>query len=128
MTADCNKYVESARLAARWIVEQQNPDGPFFDADVGGCYKVPYAPGCAIPVTIINDLAARQGAASVAGYLVRTQTDEGFWRLPDEEVYQTIENKNDPEILMDITADRDSTRPPALCKSDSHRSIPEKIR
>lgn len=128
MTADCNKCVESARVAASWIVEQQNPDGSFFDVDVGGYYRAPYVLGCALLATITNDPAARQGAASVADDLVRTQTDEGFWRLTDEKVYQIIENKNDPEILMDITADRDSTRPPAGYNPDSHRPIPEKLR
>ena len=61
--------------------------------------------GCALLAMVTGDRQARDAAASVASYLVRTQTDAGFWRLPDEEVYQSIAWKDDPEILMDITAE-----------------------
>ena len=45
MTDNRDRYLESARRAASWIVDRQKPDGSFFDveAGVGAYYKVPYA-------------------------------------------------------------------------------------
>jgi len=47
MSSRCETYLESARRAARWIVDRQKPDGSLFDveAGIGGYYKVPYALG-----------------------------------------------------------------------------------
>ncbi len=61
--------------------------------------------GCALLAAITNDAKARQAALDVADYLAGTQTDDGYWLLPDEEIYAGIENKDDPEIRMDITAE-----------------------
>ena len=61
--------------------------------------------GCALLAAATGDAAAGKGAQAVADYLVSTQTDEGCWVLPDEEVYRAFENKQDPEVVMDITAE-----------------------
>ena len=60
---------------------------------------------CAVLSAITNRPEARHAAEAVADYLVRTQVDEGYWRLPDDELYAIIEDKNDPEILLDTTAE-----------------------
>ena len=38
-------------------------------------------------------------------YLVRTQRDDGYWILPDVEVYRIIEDKEDPELVTDVAAE-----------------------
>lgn len=61
--------------------------------------------GCALLASITDDADTRQAAKAVADYLVRTQTADGCWRLPDEKVYASIQDKEDPEIVMDLTAE-----------------------
>ena len=61
--------------------------------------------GCALLAAITNNSDAHQAAGTVADYLVETQTADGSWQLPEEEIYRSIENKDDPEVVMDITAE-----------------------
>jgi hypothetical protein len=41
----------------------------------------------------------------VGDYLAETQTQEGFWRLPDEEPYSSLSDRDGFEIWLDITAE-----------------------
>ena len=61
--------------------------------------------GCALLAAISGDPKARQAAWSVADYLASTQRDDGSWILPDVAIYEIIEDKGDPEILLDVTAE-----------------------
>ncbi len=61
--------------------------------------------GSALLASITGRPEPRQAAETVAQYLMDTQIHNGCWSLPDEEVYRTIKNKTDPEIVMDITAE-----------------------
>lgn len=61
--------------------------------------------GCALLAAITNNPDAHQAAGTVADCLIETQTADGSWRLPEEDVYRSIENKDDPEVVMDITAE-----------------------
>ncbi len=61
--------------------------------------------GCALLWTITGESEPRDAACTVSDYLVRTQCDDGHWRLPDEDLYSMIEDKNDPEVITDITAE-----------------------
>jgi hypothetical protein len=38
-------------------------------------------------------------------YLVETQHQDGYWILPDVEVYAAIKDKEEPELLTDVTAE-----------------------
>ncbi len=61
--------------------------------------------GCALLASITGDAKPQQAAETVGDYLVRTQHEDGYWILPDVEVYQIIEDKKDPELLTDVTAE-----------------------
>ena len=61
--------------------------------------------GSALLYAITGQPAARQAALKVGRYLAETQTEDGFWRLPDVEAYAIIADKDDPEILLDLTAE-----------------------
>ncbi len=61
--------------------------------------------GCAMLAHITDQLAPRKAAQRVADYLVDTQQTDGFWLLPEEDLYQAIKNKQGPEVVMDITAE-----------------------
>ncbi|MFV1967618.1 MAG: hypothetical protein ACC628_19490 [Pirellulaceae bacterium] len=61
--------------------------------------------GTALLYALTGDPQARRTARDVGAYLTETQTGEGFWRLPDVAVYQAIEEKDDFEIRLDITAE-----------------------
>lgn len=61
--------------------------------------------GSALFHALTGDPRARRAAGSVASYLAETQTAEGFWRLPDVPIYQAIEDKDGPEIRLDVTAE-----------------------
>jgi hypothetical protein len=61
--------------------------------------------GCALLYSLTKMPAARQAAIELCNYLVRTQAPEGFWILPDEELYAAIESKESLEIRLDITAE-----------------------
>jgi hypothetical protein len=61
--------------------------------------------GCALLASITGEAKPRQAAQAVGDYLVRTQRADGAWILPDVEVYRMIEDKEDPELLTDVTAE-----------------------
>ncbi len=61
--------------------------------------------GCALLASITGEEAPRQAAETLGDYLVRTQQDDGYWILPDVEVYQAIEDKEDPELVTDVAAE-----------------------
>ena len=93
---------ERVLAAARQIFD-------FTQRCAGDVYRYPpsgkLGVGCALLATITELSTAQQPAESVARYLLETQSDEGCWFLPNEDVYQAIENKRDPEIVTDITAE-----------------------
>ena len=61
--------------------------------------------GCALLGSITGEAKPRQAAETLGDYLVRTQHEDGYWILPDVEVYGAIEDKKDPELLTDVTAE-----------------------
>ena len=61
--------------------------------------------GSALLGAITGEPEPRHAAITVADYLLGTQTREGYWRLPDENVYQIIPDKDDPEILIGVTGE-----------------------
>lgn len=61
--------------------------------------------GCALLYGLTGDPAARQAALNVGAYLVETQGHDGVWRLPDEEPYSSLKNRESFDVLLDITAE-----------------------
>lgn len=61
--------------------------------------------GCALLGSITGDARPRKAAETLGDYLVETQHEDGYWVLPDVEVYGAIEDKKDPELLTDVTAE-----------------------
>jgi hypothetical protein len=61
--------------------------------------------GCALLGSITGEAKPRQAAVTLGDYLVRTQHEDGYWILPDVDVYAAIEDKEDPELLTDVTAE-----------------------
>ena len=61
--------------------------------------------GSALLASITGRPEPRQAAETVARYLMDTQNHDGCWSLPDEELYRSIKNKTDPEIVTDVTAE-----------------------
>ena len=61
--------------------------------------------GCALLASITGEARPQQAAEAVGDYLVQTQQEDGYWILPDVEVYRMIEDKEDPELLTDVTAE-----------------------
>ena len=61
--------------------------------------------GCALLASITGEARPQQAAEAVGDYLVRTQHEDGYWILPDVEVHRIIEDKKDPELLTDVTAE-----------------------
>lgn len=61
--------------------------------------------GCALLHALTGQDEAKQAAVSVGTYLVETQASEGFWKLPDVEAYQTIPDKHQFKIVLDVTAE-----------------------
>ena len=61
--------------------------------------------GCALLGSITGEAKPRQAAEVLGDYLVRTQRDEGYWILPDVEVYRAIADKEDPELVTDVAAE-----------------------
>lgn len=61
--------------------------------------------GSALLASITGNAKAGEAARSVADYLVSTQGDDGCWVLPDVAIYEIVEDKQDPEILLDVTAE-----------------------
>ena len=61
--------------------------------------------GCALLYAIAGLPAARRAAVGVGDYLVETQTAEGFWRLPEEELYASIQDKESFEIHLDLCSE-----------------------
>ena len=61
--------------------------------------------GCALLYSLTGDEAARQGALNVGAYLLETQGDDGVWRLPNEEPYASLKNREGYEVLLDITTE-----------------------
>jgi hypothetical protein len=61
--------------------------------------------GCALLYSLTGSSAARQAAVELCDYLVRVQTPDGFWILPDEELYSAIQSKESLEVKLDITAE-----------------------
>ena len=47
----------------------------------------------------------RQAALNIGSYLVETQGSDGVWRLPDEEPYASLSNRESYDVLLDITAE-----------------------
>ena len=61
--------------------------------------------GCALLGSITGEPKPREAARAVADYLVRTQHEDGYWILPDVEIYQVIEDKEHPELVTDVSAE-----------------------
>lgn len=61
--------------------------------------------GCALLYALTGDAAARQGALKVGAYLLETQGDDGIWRLPNEEPYASLKNRESFDVLLDITTE-----------------------
>jgi prenyltransferase/squalene oxidase-like repeat protein len=61
--------------------------------------------GCALLGSITGEAKPLEAARALGDYLVRTQGDDGYWILPDVEVYQAIEDKEDPELVTDVAAE-----------------------
>lgn len=61
--------------------------------------------GCALLYAITGDPQARQAALNVGTYLVETQSSDGVWRLPNEEPYASLKNRESFDVLLDITAE-----------------------
>ena len=61
--------------------------------------------GSALLYAITGKAEARRAAIAVGTYLLETQANEGFWRLPEVAVYQAIQDKDGTEIRLDITAE-----------------------
>lgn len=61
--------------------------------------------GCALLYALTGDPAARQAALNVGAYLVETQGNDGVWRLPNEEPYASLKNRESFDVLLDITAE-----------------------
>jgi hypothetical protein len=60
---------------------------------------------CAADVSITGMTAAREAAVAVGNYLVESQTAEGTWRLPDEELYASVHDKDGFEVRLDICSE-----------------------
>jgi hypothetical protein len=54
---------------------------------------------------LTGDPAARQGALNVGTYLLETQGNDGIWRLPNEEPYSSLKNRESFDVLLDITTE-----------------------
>lgn len=61
--------------------------------------------GCALWFAITGDREARRVAAEVAAYLMETQERDGSWRLPAVEPYASRPGRDDPETVLDLTAE-----------------------
>jgi hypothetical protein len=61
--------------------------------------------GAALLYALTGDPAAQRAAYKVGAYLVETQEADGCWRLPDEEPYRSLKNKDSYDVLLDITAE-----------------------
>jgi len=61
--------------------------------------------GCALLYAIAGTTAARRAAVCVGDYLIETQTVEGFWRLPEEELYASIQDKESFEVHLDLCSE-----------------------
>lgn len=61
--------------------------------------------GCALLYALTGDPQARQAALNVGAYLVETQSSDGVWRLPNEEPYASLKNRESFDVLLDITAE-----------------------
>lgn len=61
--------------------------------------------GCALHYGLTGEPAALQGALNVAQYLIDTQEADGLWRLPNEEPYASLKNRESFDVLLDITAE-----------------------
>jgi len=61
--------------------------------------------GCALLASITGAAAPQRAAETLGDYLVETQQGDGYWILPDVEVYRMIEDKEDPELVTDVAAE-----------------------
>lgn len=61
--------------------------------------------GCALLYDLTRDPIAKQAVRNVGAYLIETQTPNGYWRLPDEEPYSSLANRDSYDVLLDITAE-----------------------
>jgi len=61
--------------------------------------------GCGLLYSLTGMAAAQRAAVRVGEYLVETQTDEGYWHLPDEELYAAVEDKEGFEVRLDICSE-----------------------
>lgn len=61
--------------------------------------------GCALLYAIAGTAEARRAAVCVGDYLIETQTAEGFWRLPEEELYASIQDKESFEVYLDLCSE-----------------------
>ena len=59
--------------------------------------------GCALLYSITGNEVARRAAIQVGEYIVETQNSDGFWTLPDEEVYAAVQDSY--EVRLDITCE-----------------------
>lgn len=61
--------------------------------------------GCALLYALTGDIQAQAAALAVGAYLVETQGRDGVWRLPDEEPYASLKQRESFDVLLDITAE-----------------------
>jgi hypothetical protein len=61
--------------------------------------------GCALLASITGKPEPRRAAESLVDYLVETQKPDGYWQLPEVEIYRTIKNKDSLEITMEISSE-----------------------
>ncbi len=61
--------------------------------------------GCALLASITGKGEPRRAAETLADYLLDTQQPDGYWRLPEVEIYRTIKNKDSLEVTMEITSE-----------------------
>ena len=61
--------------------------------------------GCALLYELTGNSEARRAALEIGEYLVETQTEEGFWRLPDAGPYKALKDRDGFEIRLDVAAE-----------------------
>ena len=61
--------------------------------------------GCALLYALTGMPAAQRAAIRLGEYLLETQSDDGYWDLPDEEVYAAVEDKAGFEVRLDISSE-----------------------
>jgi len=61
--------------------------------------------GCALWYSLTRDREAHRVASEVGAWLLKTQGEDGSWRLPDVEPYASRPGRDDFETRLDLTAE-----------------------